>query len=94
MLVDECVIKARPATADADALPSAGRSTEPWAGPTGAMAAAAGDIVLVGNHDTNNLVDFKFKPHWKGERGEHGQGRIATVATAAPPSCACHWARS
>jgi GTP-binding protein len=31
--------------------------------------------VLLGSHDTNNLVDFKFKPHWKAERGEHGLGK-------------------
>jgi GTP-binding protein len=29
----------------------------------------------VGDHDTNNLVDYKFKSHWKGGRGEHGQGK-------------------
>ncbi len=31
-------------------------------------------MILVGDVNTNNLVDYKFQPHWRGERGEHGQG--------------------
>ena len=30
---------------------------------------------MLGDDDTNNLVDYKYKPHWKGERGEHGLGK-------------------
>ena len=44
-------------------------------GPNGGDGGAGGDIVLLGSHDTNNLVDYKFKQHWKGGRGEHGLGK-------------------
>lgn len=32
-------------------------------------------MVLLGSHDTNNLVDYKFKQHWRAVRGEHGLGK-------------------
>jgi GTP-binding protein len=32
-------------------------------------------VILLGSHDTNNLVDYKFKQHWRGGRGEHGLGK-------------------
>ena len=44
------------------------------AGPNGGDGGRGGDVVLVGDVNTNNLVDYKYQPHWKGERGEHGQG--------------------
>ena len=34
-----------------------------------------GDVVLRGDDDQNNLIDFKYRPHWNAERGEHGQGK-------------------
>ena len=48
---------------------------EPWGGPNGGDGGAGGDVILLGSHDTNNLIDFKFKQHWKAERGEHGLGK-------------------
>jgi GTPase involved in cell partitioning and DNA repair len=45
-----------------------------------------GDVVLLGDDDTNNLVDFKFKPHWKGERGEHGLGKDCNGREGRMPS--------
>src|ERR1035441_4420190 len=48
---------------------------EPWGGPNGGDGGRGGDVVLLGDHDTNNLVDYRFKPHWKAGRGEHGQGK-------------------
>jgi len=39
--------------------------------------------VLLGDDDTNNLVDYRFQPHWKGGRGEHGRGKDQTGADGA-----------
>ena len=30
--------------------------------------------MLLGDVNTNNLIDYKFQPHWNAERGEHGLG--------------------
>jgi GTP-binding protein len=47
---------------------------EPWGGPNGGDGGRGGDVILVGDVNTNNLVDYKFQPHWRAERGEHGLG--------------------
>jgi GTP-binding protein len=75
MFVDECVIKASAGDGGRGCIAFRREKYEPWGGPNGGDGGAGGDIVLLGSHDTNNLVDFKFKPHWKGERGEHGLGK-------------------
>jgi GTP-binding protein len=75
MFVDECVIKASAGDGGRGCVSFRREKYEPWGGPNGGDGGAGGDVVLLGSHDTNNLVDFKFKPHWKGERGEHGLGK-------------------
>jgi GTP-binding protein len=75
MFVDECVIKASAGDGGRGCISFRREKYEPWGGPNGGDGGAGGDVVLLGSHDTNNLVDFKFKPHWKGQRGEHGLGK-------------------
>jgi GTP-binding protein len=75
MFVDECVIKASAGDGGRGCVSFRREKYEPWGGPNGGDGGAGGDVVLLGSHDTNNLVDFKFRPHWKGERGEHGLGK-------------------
>jgi GTP-binding protein len=75
MFVDECVIKASAGDGGRGCISFRREKYEPWGGPNGGDGGAGGDVVLLGSHDTNNLVDYKFKPHWRGERGEHGLGK-------------------
>lgn len=75
MFVDECVIKARAGDGGRGCISFRREKYEPFGGPNGGDGGKGGDVVLVGDHDTNNLVDFKFRPHWEGERGEHGLGK-------------------
>src|ERR1700691_4506581 len=75
MFVDECVIKAYAGDGGRGGISFRREKYEPWGGPNGGDGGRGGDIVLLGDDDTNNLVDFKFQPHWKAERGEHGQGK-------------------
>ena len=75
MFVDECVIKAYAGDGGRGCISFRREKYEPWGGPNGGDGGRGGDVILVGDDDTNNLIDFKFKPHWKAERGEHGQGK-------------------
>jgi len=75
MFVDECVIKVLAGDGGRGCVSFRREKYEPWGGPNGGDGGKGGDIVLRGNDDTNNLVDFKYKPHWKAERGEHGLGK-------------------
>ena len=70
MFVDECVIKASAGDGGRGCISFRREKYEPWGGPNGGDGGAGGDVVLLGSHDTNNLVDYKFKPHWKAGRGE------------------------
>ncbi|MBE7539450.1 MAG: GTPase ObgE [Opitutaceae bacterium] len=75
MFVDECVIKVQAGDGGRGCVSFRREKYEPWGGPNGGDGGKGGDVILRGDDDTNNLVDFKFKPHWKAERGEHGLGK-------------------
>jgi GTPase len=74
MFVDECKIKAQAGDGGRGCVAFRREKYEPWGGPNGGDGGRGGDVVLLGDDDTNNLIDYKFKPHWKGQRGEHGRG--------------------
>ncbi|MDS1029417.1 GTPase ObgE [Bacillota bacterium LX-D] len=46
----------------------------PEGGPNGGDGGRGGDIVLVADGSLGTLVDFKYKKHYKADRGQHGQG--------------------
>ncbi len=74
MFVDECVIKVQAGDGGRGCIAFRREKYEPWGGPNGGDGGRGGDVILVGDDDTNNLIDYKYQPHWKAERGEHGLG--------------------
>ncbi len=74
MFVDECVVKLQAGDGGRGCISFRREKYEPWGGPNGGDGGRGGDVILLGDDDTNNLVDYKFQPHWRAERGEHGQG--------------------
>ncbi len=74
MFVDECVVKLQAGDGGRGCVSFRREKYEPWGGPNGGDGGRGGDVVLLGDDDTNNLVDYKYQPHWKAERGEHGLG--------------------
>ncbi len=75
MFVDECVIKVQAGDGGRGCVSFRREKYEPWGGPNGGDGGRGGDVVLVGDDDTNNLVDYRFRPHWKAGRGGHGLGK-------------------
>jgi GTP-binding protein len=75
MFVDECVIKVAAGDGGRGCVSFRREKYEPWGGPNGGDGGRGGDVILVGDVNTNNLVDYKYQPHWSAERGEHGQGK-------------------
>jgi GTP-binding protein len=84
MFIDETTIKARAGDGGKGCVSFRREKFEPWGGPNGGDGGKGGDVILRGDDDQNNLVDFKFKPHWNGERGEHGQGSDCTGREGRP----------
>ncbi len=74
MFIDETPIKARAGDGGRGCRSFRREKYEPWGGPNGGDGGKGGDVILRGDDDQNNLIDFKYKPHWNAERGEHGQG--------------------
>src|SRR5690606_8729384 len=75
MFIDECVIKAFAGDGGRGCISFRREKYEPWGGPNGGDGGKGGDLVLVGEDDTNNLIDYHYKPHTRAERGDHGQGK-------------------
>ena len=50
----------------------------PNGGPDGGDGGNGGSIVFVADKNLNNLVDFKFKKHFRAENGANGAGRNCT----------------
>ncbi|ACB77109.1 GTPase ObgE [Opitutus terrae] len=75
MFVDECVVKLQAGDGGRGCISFRREKYEPWGGPNGGDGGRGGDVILLGDDDTNNLVDYKYQPHWNAERGEHGLGK-------------------
>ncbi|MBA3848823.1 MAG: GTPase ObgE [Opitutus sp.] len=75
MFIDECTIKARAGDGGRGCVSFRREKYEPWGGPNGGDGGRGGHVILRGDDDQNNLIDFKYKPHWNAGRGEHGQGK-------------------
>ena len=75
MFVDECVIKVQAGDGGRGCVSFRREKYEPWGGPNGGDGGRGGDVVLEGDDDTNNLIDYRYRPHWKAAHGGHGQGK-------------------
>ena len=49
-------------------------------GPDGGDGGIGGSVYLVGDAALNTLVDFRFQPNYRAEKGEHGKGSDRTGA--------------
>jgi GTP-binding protein len=84
MFVDECTVKLAAGDGGRGCISFRREKYEPWGGPNGGDGGRGGDVILLGDVNTNNLVDYKFQPHWRAERGEHGLGSDCHGRDGAP----------
>ena len=49
-----------------------------FGGPDGGDGGDGGSIILIADTNLNTLIDFRFKQHFKAERGQNGMGKKKT----------------
>jgi len=49
-----------------------------FGGPDGGDGGNGGSIILIADANLNTLIDFRFKQHFKAERGQNGMGKKKT----------------
>ncbi|GHB94016.1 GTPase ObgE [Cerasicoccus arenae] len=74
MFVDEVKVKLKAGDGGNGCLSFRREKYEPRGGPNGGNGGRGGDVVLVGDENTTDLVDYKFMPHATAQNGEPGRG--------------------
>ncbi len=55
-----------------------------FGGPDGGNGGRGGDVIVEAAENLNTLIDFRYRQHFKGQRGHHGRGRDKTGAAGDP----------
>ncbi len=55
-----------------------------FGGPDGGNGGRGGDVIVEAVENLNTLIDFRYRQHFKAQRGHHGRGQDKTGAAGAP----------
>src|SRR5688572_7993123 len=74
MFIDEITVTVKAGDGGRGCVSFRREKFEPWGGPNGGDGGRGGDVIIEGDHDVNNLNDYRFRPKWKAGNGDHGRG--------------------
>lgn len=74
MFIDEVTIHVKAGDGGAGCMSFRREAHVPKGGPDGGDGGRGGDVVLVADRSLSSLVEYRFKRHFKAQRGTHGKG--------------------
>ncbi len=74
MFIDQVRINVKGGDGGAGCMSFRREAHVPKGGPDGGDGGHGGNVVLVGDIQKSSLIDFRFKHHFRAQRGTHGQG--------------------
>ena len=82
MFIDRAVVRVTAGTGGSGASSFARFKYKPKGGPDGGDGGRGGSVLVEGDANLATLLDYRYRTHWKAERGEHGKGKTQTGASA------------
>jgi len=76
VFIDEVKIHVKAGDGGAGCMSFRREAHVPKGGPDGGDGGRGGDVVLVADQAVSSLIDYRYKRHFKAERGTHGKGQI------------------
>ncbi len=72
--IDEAGITVTAGDGGAGAVSFRREAHVPFGGPNGGDGGKGGDVAVEADPQIGTLLEFRFRPRWQGERGQHGMG--------------------
>ena len=82
MFIDRAVVRVTAGTGGSGASSFARFKYKPKGGPDGGDGGRGGSVYVEGDANLATLLDYRYRTHWKAERGEHGKGKTQTGRSA------------
>lgn len=76
MFIDEVTIHVKAGNGGAGCMSFRREAHVPKGGPDGGDGGRGGNVVLEADPALSSLIDYRFKHHFKADRGTHGKGQI------------------
>lgn len=81
--IDRAVVRVTAGTGGSGASSFARFKFKPKGGPDGGDGGHGGSVWVYGDSNLATLLDYRYRPHWKADRGVHGKGKTQTGRSAA-----------